>query len=326
MFGLKYVTTEFVMFLDNDVEVLPGMVEQLLHSLESHPEMLAASGNVILPHGTVHLCGADYWTENEILFYELLEAGKRFDDSVLEKSGPVKWVSAGATMMRKSVLKDYPLDLSMRAYYEDLEWCYRLNKLGFGRFYKNGAALALHHHKGVSFSDVSAVEERRRQSGRYIETIAYFYKIHGKIIQNLFDFVPELGPPTDGLSISSAKLFLELVNSRGCDWTIDKWNNDELAPLFLAQPLSDRVAEQERMILASQQKESQFELASQQRETKLEMASRQRETQLEAQLERITNSLGWRLLNYYGPVKYRFVLPAYKAVKRVFRGKTAKPE
>ena len=323
MYGLNYVTTEFVMFLDNDVEVLPGTVEHLLHSLQSQPEIVAASGNIILPNGAVHLCGADYWTENEILFYELLEAGKRFDEPGIGESGPVRWTSGGATLIRKSVLVDNPFDVSMKAYYEDLEWCYRLNQKGVGCFYKNVAALALHHHEPVSFDELDAVEERRRQSAPYIETIAWFYKTHGKIIQNLFDFVPELGSPADPLSISSAKIFLELVNTQGCQWTIDKWNYDELVPLFLAQPLSSRIAEQERIILTSEQRKTELELAFQQRETELKLAFRQRETELEAQLERITKSLGWRLLNYYGPIKYRFVLPAYKSIKKILRGQTA---
>jgi hypothetical protein len=39
----------------------------------------------------------------------------------------------------------------------------------------------------------------------------------------------------------------------------------------------------------------------------------------EAQLGRITKSLGWRLLSYYGPIKYRFLLPPYRIIKKAFR-------
>src|SRR5207244_4156558 len=39
----------------------------------------------------------------------------------------------------------------------------------------------------------------------------------------------------------------------------------------------------------------------------------------ETRLQRITNSLGWRLLSRYGPIKYRFVSPAYKSIGKVFR-------
>jgi len=37
----------------------------------------------------------------------------------------------------------------------------------------------------------------------------------------------------------------------------------------------------------------------------------------ELELERITNTLGWRLLSRYGPIKYRFVLPAYRRLQRL---------
>ena len=43
------------------------------------------------------------------------------------------------------------------------------------------------------------------------------------------------------------------------------------------------------------------------------------------QLQRVKNSLGWRLLSYYGPIKYRFLLPIYRLLVPV-RTKRLKPE
>jgi len=40
-----------------------------------------------------------------------------------------------------------------------------------------------------------------------------------------------------------------------------------------------------------------------------------------AELAKITNTLGWRLLSRYGKLKYRLLLPAYKQLKRLFRVK-----
>ncbi len=37
-----------------------------------------------------------------------------------------------------------------------------------------------------------------------------------------------------------------------------------------------------------------------------------------SRLEAVTSSLGWRILNRYGPIKYRFVLPAYNRIRRLF--------
>ncbi len=46
----------------------------------------------------------------------------------------------------------------------------------------------------------------------------------------------------------------------------------------------------------------------------------------EAQLQRITNSLGWRLLSRYGPIKYRFVQPLYESIRKVLNLKdTTRP-
>ena len=38
----------------------------------------------------------------------------------------------------------------------------------------------------------------------------------------------------------------------------------------------------------------------------------------EAHLNQITGSLGWRIISRYGPIKYRFVLPAYHRIRRLF--------
>ena len=134
----------------------------------------------------------------------------------------------------------------MGAYYEDLEWCYRLNHLGQGGFYRNVAALGLHYHQSKLPGHTSTVSERRDYSIQYVETIAHFYETHGKIIQSLFTFVPELGIPSSQRSISAAKNFLELVNSRGSKWVLDKWNLGELSPMFPRRSFSARVARKAR--------------------------------------------------------------------------------
>lgn len=41
----------------------------------------------------------------------------------------------------------------------------------------------------------------------------------------------------------------------------------------------------------------------------------------EHELARLTNTFGWRLLSRYGPIKYRFVLPAYRRLQKLFSAK-----
>ena len=243
--ALDQVKSEYVMFLDNDMEIFPGTVEHLIHHLELNPTAMAVAGNVILPSGLVQLCGGHYWTKDSVLRYELHGNGRRFDDPAIGKSGTCTWINAGLTMFRAPTLARFPFDSSMdftkQGYYEDLEWCYRLNQTGKGCFGRNVEALALHYYQSKLPGDFTSVAERRNYSIRFIETIAHFYKTHGQIIQSLFSFVPDLGSPSRK-SIQSARILLELVNSRGSSWVLDKWNQGELAPLFARRTFSARVA------------------------------------------------------------------------------------
>ena len=45
----------------------------------------------------------------------------------------------------------------------------------------------------------------------------------------------------------------------------------------------------------------------------------QQSSATQAKLEQMRNTLGWRLLNRYGPVKHRFVLPAYHRLKKLLK-------
>jgi glycosyltransferase involved in cell wall biosynthesis/GT2 family glycosyltransferase len=300
MYALQFVNTDYVMFVDNDFEVLPGAVEHLLYTVKLRPDITAATGMAVFPDGLIHVSGGDYWSEDGVLFYDLLGKGKPFDDPGVRPSGACNWVNASLTIFNKSVLLEHPFDVSLdftkRGYYEDLEWCYRLKQNGVGRFERVIESLCIHYHESIVQDAPISVEDRRQQSIKSIEGIAYFYKKHGLIIQNFFDFVPEL-MSTKGLSVPAARIFLELVNSRGGQWVLDRWNDGQLAPLFNASSLSSLVAEKDQTI---------------------ESLARDVEEKDQA-LRTITQSLGWRLLKLYGKIKYPYLLPVYRLLRLIPR-------
>jgi hypothetical protein len=207
-------------------------VEHLLCSLELNPQIIAATGKIIFPDGTLHLFGADYHIKDDVLFSDLQGSGKHFDHAEAPGSGICKWVSGTSTMFRRSALLKKGLDARLSAYYEDLEFCFRVNKAGSGRFYRNADSMVIHYHQSALPDRSLSQSERRRQSMKYIETIAQFYQIHGNIIGNLFDFVPDLGSPESRPSVSAAKLFLDLINAHGQEWVLERWNQNELDSLF----------------------------------------------------------------------------------------------
>jgi len=251
-YAMRRVQTRYAMLIDNDIEVFPGSVEHLLRRLETNPQALAATGRVVFPDGSMHLCGGGYRIEDGVLNFELFGFGRRFEDWTGE-SGPCQWVPGCLTLLRREALIDHPYDPGMRNYYEDLEWCYRLNqsnaRSGDGAFHRVVESVALHFHETKDPNPSLPVEERRRTAMKYIETIAYFYKIHGLVIPNIFNYVPELGLQSLPISRSSARLFLTMTNTYGIEWMLEKWNSGEISPLFSAN-MAEKVHEgyRERII------------------------------------------------------------------------------
>ena len=242
-FALSRVTTEYVMFLDNDIEVLPGAVEHLLDILETQPHVSAVAGTLVLPNGRILVCGGDFAVESDVLRIVLLGFGQTLVDAALGKSGNCRWVNGGSTMFRPDVLRKDPLDAQLRVCYDDLEWCYRVQQSNALTFYRCVEAIAIHYHEFKVPLHTEPREQVRQRGAGLIEAMAHFYQKHGKVIQNLFDFVPELGAPNEA-SVSAAKLFLELVNARGMTWVLEKWNARELDSLFGTPPWHAAALEQ----------------------------------------------------------------------------------
>jgi predicted nucleic acid-binding Zn-ribbon protein len=60
----------------------------------------------------------------------------------------------------------------------------------------------------------------------------------------------------------------------------------------------------------------QTQLETQTTESEREIQALQtRITEKQAELDKITNTLGWRLLSRYGRIRHRFLIPAYRFLR-----------
>ncbi|HXO43054.1 MAG TPA: glycosyltransferase, partial [Thermoanaerobaculia bacterium] len=231
--GVERAATEYVMFLDNDAEVFPGTVEHLVHALDGDPAAVACGGNLILPEGRVQLCGGDYRDDGVVLSPVPMGRGLRHDDPGLGSSGPCRWLGGALLLARRAAFASCPLAEEM-AYFEDNEWSVRVQARWPGSLRRAVEALGLHHQQ----------EKERRGSGLvgigdalpFLAAMARFYQLHGRILDSLFGFVPELTSPSGQRDVVAARLLLDLIAARGVDWTLLQWLNGGLAPLFQAGP------------------------------------------------------------------------------------------
>ncbi len=231
-FAFQHVSTPYVLLLDNDVEILPGALEHLLAQFDAHPDAVAVTGRVVFPDGTTHLCGAEHHIEDDVLYFGMMSGGCRFDE-IPGKSGECGWVPGCLTLVRTRHLRLHPYDLQMRSYYEDLDWCLGIEKQRAGKFYRSLEAIGIHYHEEKMPAAWIPIAERLPRIVRFLETLSYFHKKHGVVVEALFRFVPELGSSRNPVSISAAKLLLAMIDHPGSDWVAQKWMSGALSPLFV---------------------------------------------------------------------------------------------
>lgn len=232
--GVERAATEYVLFIDDDAEVFPGTLEHLVQVLDGDAGAMACGGNIVLPDRRVQLCGGGYRDDGAVLALAPLGRGLRFDDPRLGSSGPCQWVSGGLFMARRSAFAACPLAVDM-AYFEDNEWCYRLDAWLPGSVRRSVEALALHHQqeKGRCGSGLVGVGDALP----FLAAAARFHQLHGRVLDTVFVFAPELAPG-GRQDVAAARLLLELIAAKGTDWVLLNWLNGGLSPLFRAT--SDR--------------------------------------------------------------------------------------
>lgn len=260
----ELVDTEFVLFLDDDAELLPGALGRLLSELIEHPEAEGVTALVVGPDGVVQHFGGFIGLSADTAIFTLEGAGMTFDDLELAPSGPSDWVPGTAALLRTRVLGEVPIDSGMAAYYEDNEWCLRVHEQRPGSFRRCREAVALHHRR----TDAPLVFPNRfARCSMLVDRLAAhaaFLRTHGVLLGiDLPLLVPELATRDGHLDVRAARLLLELVDARGTDWVLAEWLDGGLAPLLSAQQYAELRAAHERSELLLEQSRSEHALAEQ---------------------------------------------------------------
>jgi GT2 family glycosyltransferase len=227
--AVERCATEYVLFLDDDAEIFPGTLELLVHALDADPAALAAAASVVLPDGTVQISGGDFSERDGVVRFAPLDAGRPFESVARARTTPCKWVGGACVLYRRAAFEAFPLDPGMAAYYEDNEWGFRVERSRPGALHRCPRALALHHH--VAKDRQGSAPTDLAQVVRLAGPIAHFYRKHGLVMEALFALIPELRRES-GYDVPAARLFLELLKSRGAPWLVSEWLSGGLAPLF----------------------------------------------------------------------------------------------
>lgn len=152
----RLAKSKYLLFLNNDTQVLPGSISAALHTIESEADIGAVGGKLILLDGRLQEAGSVIWQEGSCQGYG------RGDDSLAPPYNFVREVDycSGAFLLTSRELftrLGFFDEAYTPAYYEETDYCLKVWQSGLRVIYEPRAAV-LHYEFGSSQASANAVE------------------------------------------------------------------------------------------------------------------------------------------------------------------------
>jgi GT2 family glycosyltransferase len=186
--GMKWALEQgydYVMLLNSDTKVLPGLISELVSVMEGDRTIgIAGAKNVLMenPDFTWGRYGKVTWGPMLVKTIGRYAPDQRLD----EPPRDVDWVIGNACMMSRAALEKIGFfDEAFWQCNEDVDWSYRARKAGFRVVYVDRAAIL---HKGGSSADIS--QKKIFSYGYFIGRNAFtFAHKHGNLFQKTKLFI-----------------------------------------------------------------------------------------------------------------------------------------
>ncbi len=172
----------YLMFIDNDMRVMPNYMEHLLTRLESDNKLVAVCAKVLFPNKRIQFTGGFFNIENGYIFHGLIDNDKHYMDPSTTGEGQIcDWVPGGATLWKRDLYFKFPIDNKMDGSYEDNEVCLRIKKAGF-KVGTASKAVCIHYHYTFK-PETFLVREKTYLKDRYHEQrlqtgLVRYFQIH----------------------------------------------------------------------------------------------------------------------------------------------------
>jgi GT2 family glycosyltransferase/tetratricopeptide (TPR) repeat protein len=177
----KIATGDYLLFLNNDAQILGESINVALQTIKPSPDIGAVGGKIILPDGTLQEAGSIIWRDGSCLGYG------RGDDPQAPQYMFRREVDycSGAFLLtsRELFLKLGGFEGAYQpAYYEETDYCVKLHKTGKKIIYEPNVAI-LHYEFGSSNCSDRAIQLQKRNQQIFVER-------HRDWLQ--FQYVPDL--------------------------------------------------------------------------------------------------------------------------------------
>ncbi len=145
--GAEMASGEFILFLNNDTQVMPGWLSNMLKVMDTDPSVGITGSKLIYPDGRLQEAGGIIFNDASGWNYGRLQ-DPTFPQ--FNQSRAVDYCSGASLMIRKSLWEQLG-GFDMRyapAYYEDTDLCFAARQAGYKVFYCHDSEVI--HHEGIT--------------------------------------------------------------------------------------------------------------------------------------------------------------------------------
>lgn len=160
--GIEKANGEYILLLNSDIELVENSIYTGLEFLKNNPKTGVVSPMLTYPDGRIQSVGQRFPSVKYQLF-ELFRIQKLLPKATTGKillgaffnykvSTQVDWVWGAFFLTRKEIIQKLPeqkLDDKFFMYYEDMQWCLDIQRLGYEIYYV-AETKAIHHMGGSS--------------------------------------------------------------------------------------------------------------------------------------------------------------------------------
>jgi GT2 family glycosyltransferase len=154
---LQQARGRLLLLLNSDTQVLAGSLDGLVAAMEQHPRAGVVGCKHVDARGRLQLTWGRFPTfyreiVRKLLHWRLRIEGSQVRDYLHRKyssSAQVDWVSGSCLLARVEAVRDAGLlDENIFLYFEDIDWCRRIQQQGWQILYEPG--VKIFHHGGAT--------------------------------------------------------------------------------------------------------------------------------------------------------------------------------
>ncbi len=156
-FGLMRARGEYILLINNDIEVPAGFMEPLVEKLQNNPQIGAVSPKIKFYYQPDTIQYAGYTQMNYVSMRNFAFGFKEKDQGQYDRDAETYYAHGAAMMVPIEVVKKVGLmSYIFFLYYEEADWCERIKKAGYNIWYVHNSFVL--HKESVSTGKLSTLK------------------------------------------------------------------------------------------------------------------------------------------------------------------------